>query len=425
MRVESPWGSAETAKVVHVVGGVTDEVFSFLRPAISTLAHSGLRQTVVMIDDARYGHHMTNLCASAELVLTPTIRSPVNQWRALFQACLGSLASGPVHAVHLHGFLPCLLGAAAVRAARLRAPVFYSPHGSRSLGSLRSIGSPALCLVRPLLRPLPSAAIVTVPREARAFARWASVAVVESPVSDVFLSTPRSEALHPLILTGGWVHNARCVEVFAQLAVLMSVEDLHISFNWIGTVDSASRQRLTAAHVSVLEAASDVECASRLAAGWVFVAPGGTRGFPVILAKAMAAGLPCVAADCPQFREVIRDGATGFLCRSEHEMIRRIATLIDTPELRARMGQAAHDDAKRRFCETRFSASLLEAYAMNTHAIETKGHAGGNEMTPSLRSDLYCVRQALREASAARGGRGPNGDAHCAIALTRSHSRSE
>jgi glycosyltransferase involved in cell wall biosynthesis len=181
---------------------------------------------------------------------------------------------------------------------------------------------------------------------------------------------PRREAPHPLIITGSRSHDAHRVELFAQLAVLLSGEDLRISFNWIGAVDTESRQRLAAANVGVYDVGNDSRRSSRLAAAWIYLALGGTRGFPLSLAEAMAAGLPCVATDCPQHREAIRDGKTGFLCRSERDMIERIARLIDSPILRARIGKAAREEARRRFGESRFSASLLAAYSENALEIE-------------------------------------------------------
>ena len=45
-------------KVVHVVGPVTDEVFSFLGPAALAIARSGREQTVVMIDELDCRHHV-------------------------------------------------------------------------------------------------------------------------------------------------------------------------------------------------------------------------------------------------------------------------------------------------------------------------------------------------------------------------------
>jgi glycosyltransferase involved in cell wall biosynthesis len=364
MRGEPAWTDAIAGKVVHVVRHVTDEVFSFLGPATNALARSGFEQAVVAIDEARYRHRLVNLHRSTELVLTPSMRNPIKQWRAVLEACRLAITSGPLHAVHLHGLLPGLVGASAVRAAGVQVPIFYSPHGSPSLAALRAIGAPARLLFRPLLRHSPSTAIVNIPRETMAFESWNSVALVESPVSDAFHTVPRNEARHPLIVSGGRVHNARSVELFAQLAVLLSGEDLCIGFNWIGAVDAVSRLRLTAANVAVVDVASDAECATRVAAAWIGVAPGGSRGFPLFLVEAMAAGLPCVAMDDPQYREVIRDGVTGFLCRSERDMIGRIAALIDSPAQRARIGAAAREEARRRFAESKFSAKLLAAYAV-------------------------------------------------------------
>jgi glycosyltransferase involved in cell wall biosynthesis len=356
--------SAEPFRVVHVVGRVTDEVASFLAPATHVLARAGREQVVVMIDDLRHRPHIADLHDAVELVMAPARRNPIEQWRVLAQACRRTLVGGPSQAVHLHGLWPGLVGARAARAAGVTAPIFFSPHGSRSIAATRGMGALVLRAAGRLLGPRGSAAIVNVPHEAHAFRRWASAELVESPVGDVFFSAPRREARHPLVITGGRAQGARSAELLAQLAVLLSGEDLRIGFNWIGSVDEVSRVRLGAAGVSVFDVSSDAECASRLAAGWVYLASGGTRGFPLFLAEAMAAGLPCVALDVPLHREMIRDGETGYLCKTERDMIGRIATLIDDPALRAGLGQAARLEARRRFGESLFGAKLLAAYAL-------------------------------------------------------------
>lgn len=378
-RCEPRWPDPTTARVVHIVGRVTDEVFSFLGPATSALARLGLRQAVVMIDDARYRYHLPRIHESVEVILTPSTRNPIHQWREVLRACRLSLARGPLHAVHLHGLLPCLVGAGAVRSARLRLPILYSPHGSQSLGSMRTMGVIAPSLIRPLIHPLPHAAIVTMPREAFAFEKWESVAVVENPVAEAFHKVRRHEARDPLIVTGGRGQDHRSVVRFAQLAVLLG-GGLQVSFDWLGNIDVGHRQRLAAANVDVFDVTSEQECAARLASAWIYVAPGATRGFPLFLARAMAVGLPCVVADNPHHRGVIRHGETGFLCRSERAMLERIATLLDNPGLRARIGAAARDEARRRFGENRFSASLLAAYAENAlrMGITETGEAYGS-----------------------------------------------
>jgi len=358
--------TVQPGRVLHVVGRVTEEVFSFLGPATHALARAGREQAIVMIDELRYRHHVASLHAAAELVMAPSVRNPIGQWRSVLQVCREAMSSGPLEAVHLHGLLPGIVGAQAARASGVTAPVFFSPHGSRTIVVLRGLGVLVLSAARPLRRSHRSAAIVNVSDEARPFERWKCADLVESPVNELFFSVPRREARHPLIVTGGRMQGVRSAELLAQLAVLLSGEDLRISFNWIGTVDAVSRMSLNAAGVGVFDVETDAEYASRLSAGWIYLAPGGTRGPPLFLVEAMAAGLPCVALDCAENREVIRDGETGYLCKTERDMIDRIATLIDDPALRLRMGESARNEAQCRFGQSQFDLKLLAAYALPT-----------------------------------------------------------
>ena len=196
-----------TGKVVHVVGRVTDEVFGFLGPATHALARTGREQAVVMIDELRFRHHVARLHESTDVVMAPSFRNPFKQWGAMRRACIDAMGSGPLHAVHLHGLLPALVGAQVVHSSGAQVPVFFSPHGSRSIGTLRSLGALVLLLARPLLRPSRSTAIVNVRQETRAFEHWKAAELVESPVGKVFFAVPRNEARHPLIVTGGRNHS--------------------------------------------------------------------------------------------------------------------------------------------------------------------------------------------------------------------------
>ena len=144
--------------------------------------------------------------------------------------------------------------------------------------------------------------------------------------------------------------------------MLLGGTDLGIGFAWLGSVGAPSRQRLAAANVTAFDVKTDAECAERLSRGWLYVAPGATRGFPLFLVEAMATGLPCVVLDCAQHRMLIRDGVTGFLCTSEREMMQRIAQLVDSPTLRESIGSAARQEVRDRFNTSRFDAKLLAAY---------------------------------------------------------------
>lgn len=372
MRADLP---DETAggRVIHLADRVTDEVFSFLGPATQALAESGFDQTVVLTDDLRYRHHLPRFDDRIDLVLVRARAGLLGRGLRAARALQDVVASSstPLRAVHLHGFVPSLVGAFAMRSLRRdEVPVFYSPHGSKSLSSLSGLGRAVIWLLRPVIgrlrpqRAIASLAIEKMPLDA--LRSTSSVDVVESPVADAFFDVVRHESPRPLVVTGSRVVNLRSAELFAQLAVLLSDEALRLSFNWIGSADQNSQVRLWAANVSIFDHLHDDELAARLATGWVYLAPGGTRGFPVFLAEAMAVGLPCVAIDTPDHRNIIRHGETGFLCRTHEEVLRCIAHLIDTPALRAQVGDAAREAARLRFGEARFRDSLMSAYDLPT-----------------------------------------------------------
>jgi len=72
--------------------------------------------------------------------------------------------------------------------------------------------------------------------------------------------------------------------------------------------------------------------------------------------EGMAAGKPVVSTRCGGPEEVIVDGETGFLvpCGDDYMMADRIGTLLDSPSLRSRMG-----DAGRKRVETCFSCEAM------------------------------------------------------------------
>lgn len=341
--------------MLHVVGGVTDEVFSFLGPATRTLAGSSLAQTIIVLDEPRHRDNVRQLNDHATLRHVEMTPRRLAHWRAMYAVCADELSKGDIEAIHVHGLLPCIAATLAMRATGRRLPMVYSPHGSRSLGRFRSVGRLAMMAVR----SSGTTAIVTVPSEAQALA---DAELIESPVHDAFFAVRRCEAKHPLVVSGGRQNSPMSFQIFTQLAVLLSGEELGMGFRWLGVVDDLARSQLAAADVDVMGVEDEQVCAQSLAAGWVYVAPWQTRGFPLFLAQAMAIGLPCVAFDCEQHRSVIEHGQTGFLCSTEHEMLQTIARLMDDPMLRHSIGTAGRALAAERFGTARFSEKLMTAY---------------------------------------------------------------
>lgn len=351
-------------RVVHLLGRLNEDNFGLLGPATAALAQASVDQTLVFIDDSKARDLLTGFDPGLDLVPVPQCRSPLGQWRGMHAAYVDALAAHPLKAVHLHGFIAGLVAQRALHQLGSKAPVYYSPHGSRSLESMRTQAALARLLARPFIGTQQARAIANGVPEAKALRSLGMqpVRFVEPPVGEAFFDGTARLAKHPLIVTASRSPNVRGVELFAQLAVLLGGDPLDMSFNWLGAVDPVSAKRLQASNVGVFDVRADDERASRMAAGWVYVALAGGRSFPLSLGEAMAVGLPCVAIDTPAHRDLLHHGETGYLCRSRTEVIDRIAQLIDTPSLRQRLGAAAAAEARQRFSQRAFVDSLRRAY---------------------------------------------------------------
>lgn len=88
-----------------------------------------------------------------------------------------------------------------------------------------------------------------------------------------------------------------------------------------------------------------------------------TRGdcTPVVLGEAMAAGLPVITTDIGSNFETLQHSATGLLIRVDDDagLIEALTQLVDNPDTRQRMGDAARRAACERFDASRNSARIL------------------------------------------------------------------
>ncbi|HUP17836.1 MAG TPA: GNAT family N-acetyltransferase [Acidimicrobiia bacterium] len=96
----------------------------------------------------------------------------------------------------------------------------------------------------------------------------------------------------------------------------------------------------------------------------IFVLPSHREGFPRAAMEAAASGLPVVATDIRGCREVVEDGVNGLLVpvRDPASLTKAIQRIGDDPELRARMGTAGDERARRLFDESAIVETVLDTY---------------------------------------------------------------
>jgi glycosyltransferase involved in cell wall biosynthesis len=96
----------------------------------------------------------------------------------------------------------------------------------------------------------------------------------------------------------------------------------------------------------------------------VVVLPSYREGLPKSLIEAAACALPLVTCDVPGCREVVSDGVDGLLVppRDALALAQAIGRLLESSEMRVRLGQAARRKALERFDEQIVIASTLAVY---------------------------------------------------------------
>jgi phosphatidylinositol alpha-mannosyltransferase len=96
----------------------------------------------------------------------------------------------------------------------------------------------------------------------------------------------------------------------------------------------------------------------------LFVAPSvGGESFGIVVAEAMAAGLPVVASDIPGYREVVRHGVDGLLVppNDPGALATVCGEVLDDPELAARLRTSARERAQA-FSWDRVIERLVRVY---------------------------------------------------------------
>jgi 1,2-diacylglycerol 3-alpha-glucosyltransferase len=242
---------------------------------------------------------------------------------------------------------------------------------------------------------------------------WASCAAIVAPSQDLAaeirgrLAPTQAECVH-VIPTGidveaiqaaepidprasaGWAPDSLVVASLGRLArekspeivldavalAAAEVPELRLLVIGGGPVEGDLRSRASrpdlAGHVHLTGALPRSEALARLRGAEVFAFASRTETQGLVLAEALAAGLPAVAVDGPGVRDSIRDGVDGVVVAAEptegraERLAAGLVELAGTPRGQA-MAERARADAGR-FAVGRRVAQVLEVYAQLTRS---------------------------------------------------------
>lgn len=93
-----------------------------------------------------------------------------------------------------------------------------------------------------------------------------------------------------------------------------------------------------------------------LSAAKIFLLTSNFEGLPISALEAMSYKLPVVTTDYPGASELIINGKTGYVCRSDEEYVDKVVQLLKNPKRRNKMGNAALNYVKKFHSEKNLAA---------------------------------------------------------------------
>lgn len=350
------------AKVLHVAAELSIDLVAFLAPVLRELSACGVRQTLLHAGPAAAVPHGERVRRVAlDLGGRPGCAHYLRTLRAALRV---ELASHDYQALHLHG--PGAAWAARPELAdwSRRVPVFYSPHGLAGQGGLRALADAAVLAAGRVRRAVPLQPVSCCEIEARRLLRLGGqpATLLCMPVDERLFTLERRRSTPPTVVGLGDACAPRAPEQFAELAARFHFAGQKVRFVWAGIGTPHYERLLRAADVTLTGWDGAHDAADTLVGASAVVLTGRSRGAPLPLAQAMAAGAPLAAMDLPGHRELLRHGVSALLAADLGHLALQVKSLLDDRPRAEALGAQARAEARRRFPPERFRQSLRELY---------------------------------------------------------------
>ncbi len=278
--------------------------------------------------------------------------------------------------VHLHSSKAGVLGRVAALLQGKRERVFYSPRGFAFLREDVSPKKQKLFLNLERFASKLGGTVIgcsgTEADLARTKVGHARTCLVENSVDLTAVPVATgSKDEHVRVVTSGRICYQKAPWRFRELA--LGCVDLPADFVWLGDGDLSNDLTINGALPETLFVAGWLPRArvyAELATADIFVLPSLWEGMPLALIEAQAAGLPAVVSDVVGNRDVVIDGKTGFVCKTDVELLQKVRLLIEDQYLRRCMGQAAREMAAHRFSTGRMHREMMIVYESGRKIVD-------------------------------------------------------
>ena len=358
-------------KIIHVteaLGGGVAYCLSQLAQAQAATGHQ-----VLIVHSVRLDTPVDSLTKLFPPPITMSVLpmvtaiSPVSDLRALYLLTKLLRAEQP-DVIHLHSSKAGVLGRAAAKLCGMGDRMFYSPHGFAFLRSDVSSTKQMLFLNLERFASKLGGTVIgcsgTEADLALTHVGHARTCLVENSVdlSAVPVATGSTDA-RVRVVTSGRICYQKAPWRFRDMAV--GCADLPADFVWLGDGDLRADVMVGGelpSNMRITGWLPRTDVYAELAQGDIFVLQSLWEGMPLALIEAQAAGLPAVVSDVVGNRDVVIDGETGFVCRTDADLLKKARLLIEDAELRHRMGQAAREMAAVRFSVDRMHREMMVVY---------------------------------------------------------------
>lgn len=187
-----------------------------------------------------------------------------------------------------------------------------------------------------------------------------------------YFNVPRNEVAEYLMFMG-WINPRKNPLVLVEVAARLKTKYPRLLIELCGEEDDKAYASLVKKRIVELGVEHNVklvgrigqqEVRNKLSRASVMVLPSLQENAPMVIAEAMAAKVPCVAANKCGIPDMITDQETGYLCDPNDidSLTTHLDKLLSDAELRKETGSRAHDSAFEKFHPSSVASQTLDVY---------------------------------------------------------------